>query len=69
MKLANSAIPEVVAIWKVTSIEPLTLTGADSAMYAGATTMEIPMARPRRNLTTVKNHTLGASPCRPANAA
>jgi hypothetical protein len=26
------AMPEVVAIWKVTSIEPLTLTGADSAM-------------------------------------
>jgi hypothetical protein len=40
----------------VTIIEPLMLTGADSAMYAGATTMEMPMARPRRNLTTVRNH-------------
>ena len=36
---------------------------------AGTTTMEIPMARPRRNLTTVRNHSLGASPCSPANAA
>jgi hypothetical protein len=31
--------------------------------------METPMARPRRNLTTVRNHSLGTSPCRLANTA
>jgi hypothetical protein len=31
--------------------------------------METPMASPRKNLTTVRNHSLGASPCRPANTA
>ena len=62
-------MPETVAIWKVTIMEPRMLFGADSAMYAGAVTMETPMMNPRRNLTPVRNHSLGATPCRPVKAA
>ena len=40
-----------VAIWKVTSPDA---DGRGLGGIAGATTMEIPMARPRRNLTTVE---------------
>jgi len=50
-------------------MEPRTLFGADSAMYAGAVTMETPMMSPRRNLTPVRNHSLKATPCRPVKAA